>query len=188
MRLFASVRCCLQRPAPRGQSQKSRSFPDPAVSISVLVVMSPPFLTNAIVRLKLHTAGTGWLFFLYIIYYTLCGAENTHNFLYESAEVLMHPTLPQSPHSIYVLGAAAVRPLVQLGGDLCAPQPLFCVWHNRRCRASPAHSHMLIGTCQTVQPLFKFVTSSPPPSRRCTFSATRKLRAVVERAVAIDSA
>ena len=150
--------------------------------------MSPPFLTNAIVRSKLHTAGAGWLFFLYIIYYTLCGAENTHNFLYESAEVLMHPTLPQSPHSIYVLGAAAVRPLVQLGGDLCAPQPLFCVWHNRRCRASPAHSHMLIGTCQTVQPLFKFVTSSPPPSRRCTFSATRKLRAVVERAVAIDYA
>ena len=33
----------MQRPAPRGQSQKPRSFPDPAVSISVLVVVSPPF-------------------------------------------------------------------------------------------------------------------------------------------------
>ena len=32
----------MQRPAPRGQSQKPRSFPDPAVSIPVLVVVSPP--------------------------------------------------------------------------------------------------------------------------------------------------
>ena len=32
----------LQRPAPRGQSQKPSSFPDPAVSIRVLVVVSPP--------------------------------------------------------------------------------------------------------------------------------------------------
>eukprot|EP00964_Phaeocystis_antarctica_P098352 scaffold64372_cov44-Phaeocystis_antarctica.AAC.1 len=45
-RPFASVRCCLQRPAPRGQSQKPRSFPDPTISISVLVVVSPPFLNH----------------------------------------------------------------------------------------------------------------------------------------------
>ena len=32
----------MQRPAPRGQSQKPRSFPDPAVSIPVLVLVSPP--------------------------------------------------------------------------------------------------------------------------------------------------
>ena len=37
----------MQRPAPWGQSQKPRSFPDPAVSISVLVVVSSPFLNNA---------------------------------------------------------------------------------------------------------------------------------------------
>eukprot|EP00964_Phaeocystis_antarctica_P020963 scaffold11598_cov73-Phaeocystis_antarctica.AAC.2 len=37
---------------PNGQSQKTRSFPDPAVSISVLVVVSPPCLTNAIIRPK----------------------------------------------------------------------------------------------------------------------------------------
>ena len=34
------------------KNQKPRSFPDPAVSISVLVVVSPPFLTNATIRPK----------------------------------------------------------------------------------------------------------------------------------------
>ena len=50
MRPSASVRCCLQRPAPRGQTQKPRSFPGQAVSIPVLVVVSPPFFLT-----KLHS-------------------------------------------------------------------------------------------------------------------------------------
>ena len=46
MRPSASVRRCLQRPAPKGRSQKPRSFPDPAVSNSVLPVVPPPLLCS----------------------------------------------------------------------------------------------------------------------------------------------
>ena len=63
----------------------------------------------------------------------------------------------------FIRGAAAVEPLVQLGGDWCflstsLPKPSLVFAHDRRRRASSAHSHthshMSIGTCRTAQPCF----------------------------------
>ena len=54
-------------------------------------------------------------------------------------------------HTSY--GAAAVEPLVQLGGDWCfasasLPKPSFVFAHDRRRRASSAHSHTRTPTCR----------------------------------------
>ena len=88
-----------------------------------------------------------------------CAPPNTHNFLYASAEVLaantdsrtrygrgafrkfnISPPFPYNSHTPYVLGAAAARPFVQLGGDGASlPNPsLILAIHT--CAHSLTHS------------------------------------------------
>ena len=76
----------------------------------------------------------------------------------------IHTSRPSFPlYTRFIRGAAAVEPLVQLGGDWCflsasLPKPSLVFAHDRRRRASSAHSHthshMSIGTCRTAQPCF----------------------------------
>ena len=53
VRSFASVRCCLQRPASRGQGQKPRPFPDPesrSLNFSPRCRVAPFILTHATIH------------------------------------------------------------------------------------------------------------------------------------------
>ena len=110
-----------------------------------------------------------------------CAPPNTHNFLYASAEVLaantdsrtrygrgafrkfnISPPFPYNSHTPYVLGAAATRLFVQLGGDGASlPSPSLVL---AMIAAAARRRRIPISTPLTVSPPPTHPTSLPQSS------------------------